>query len=299
MKPIIIFSILQFGLSASLFPQNAVENLLDSSKQWNILVSVWENSEISNSLLYENTIAKRLKGDTIINGKDYLILEESIIDSLFNTWISSGYYFRQENTNSKVYVYSDKIDGESLLYDFSLLTGDSLKTIYNSYVIDSIIYEFIANKNRLVQYFSKECIVYKTIEGIGTLEDFLSPLYWGITGQTSFSNLLCFYHNSTLLYNSEEYCFKHKDYSGTDNQIHDEGAFLYPNPTSTTVHLIIPDYYIGAYAHLISSSGREVTKIKLNYNNNSFGLEKYSCGSYFIQICKENMILNILKLTVL
>ena len=88
--------------------------LIESGKSWNVLTSTMADWFTST---YE------LNGDTIISGLNYKKLYER------NKFYISGKYLggiREETPGKRVYFCGSNEAGEGLLYDFSLLTGDTI-----------------------------------------------------------------------------------------------------------------------------------------------------------------------------
>ena len=100
-----------------LTPQESKPYLVTEGKQWAVCVT--------GTLLPPNqtTCTYRLQGDTIIEGKCYLI-EYETNDMHLNSWIPSGHYMREED--GKVYrKYGRK--KETILLDYNMQVGDTLR----------------------------------------------------------------------------------------------------------------------------------------------------------------------------
>ena len=91
--------------------------LVTEGKQWAICATAF--CPPPNQL----TITYRLQGDTIIEGKQYLIEHESN-DIHLSDWKPSGRYMREEN--GKVYEITDSDKRDELVFDFSMQVGDTL-----------------------------------------------------------------------------------------------------------------------------------------------------------------------------
>jgi len=88
--------------------------------------NLWQYSEIPGSY----TESKAIKDTLMLNGKTYTQINGALVNG----------YFRKEN--SKVYLYNLSSNDESLLYDFSLTTGDTLSiNIDGSDTVVTTVYE--------------------------------------------------------------------------------------------------------------------------------------------------------------
>ena len=100
-----------------LTPQEPKPYLVTEGKQWAICATAFCPPP------NQATITFRLQGDTIIEGKQYLIEHESY-DIHLNDWKPSGRYMREEN--GKVYEITDSDKRDKLVFDFSMQVGDTL-----------------------------------------------------------------------------------------------------------------------------------------------------------------------------
>ena len=100
-----------------LTPQESKPYLVTEGKQWAICATAFCPPP------NQATITFRLQGDTIIEGKQYLIEHESY-DIHLNDWKPSGRYMRE--VNGKVYEITDSDKRDELVFDFSMQVGDTL-----------------------------------------------------------------------------------------------------------------------------------------------------------------------------
>lgn len=100
-----------------LTPQEPKPYLVTEGKEWAICTTGAYPAPNSTTFTY------RLQGDTIIDGKCYLI-EYETNDMHLNSWRPSGHYMREEN--GKVYrKYGRK--KETILLDYNMQVGDTLR----------------------------------------------------------------------------------------------------------------------------------------------------------------------------
>ena len=183
------------------------------------------------------------EGDTSVNGIDYKITKFYPIISLIpipycppfaiDTTAGGVYWaFMREDTISKqVYVYDHWNNEEDLLYDFSLIVGDTLHSQYagqgSILVVDSVSTIMLLNGESRGIWYLNSGEYY--IEGIGGSQGLCFPLIEGI----GFWNIpLCITDKGEHLWGSE--CF---GLVGIGELIQEKQTLAYPNPftTSTTI----------------------------------------------------------------
>lgn len=150
-------------------------------------------------------------GDTIVNGKNYKILDGY-------HYISRSFLIREEAENEKVY-FTTTVPGyndEYLLYDFSLNAGDSID-IKNPispfpfhagyYRIDSIIPETLVDGNSYRHYYlsptpsnTVSTTPAEWIEGMGSLSMINAP--GGFPDYYGAGKVGCFFKNAELFYSA-------------------------------------------------------------------------------------------------
>lgn len=197
-----------------LTPQESKPYLVTEGKQWAVCATAF--CPPPNQL----TITYRLQGDTIIEGKQYLIEHESN-DIHLSDWKPSGRYMREEN--GKVYEITDSDKRDELVFDFSMQVGDTLYfdpgNVYDSGTClrvvcirdtvmpngDGIVRRCYDIEEGLcdngVYIFSDYCGL-SCIEGIGYTHRGLSEPLIATTGGNS--QLLYVKQDNTMLYQKEK-----------------------------------------------------------------------------------------------
>jgi len=147
-----------------------------------------------------------LSGDTVYNNQTYKVLDG------FH-YISKTFWLREEEAEKKVYMsYEMNFERkEVLLYDFSMLEGDTINIsnpiapfISNPgpFIVDSIEYIILDNgSSRKVMFLSSIAIVNENpvwIEGIGSLSLINAP--GGTPNINGAGKLSCFFKNGSLIY---------------------------------------------------------------------------------------------------
>ena len=249
--------------------------------------------------------------DTVINSIPYhklfscnstvLTREKSVCmgllreDSLKKVWFkpNSNYIFPNTNEN-----------GEYLLYDFSLNTGDTVHC-YDAYlqflgsdilVLDSTKYINFNNSFRKVFYFNRQHEIW--IEGIGKTKGIIYPS-GSIPINGEWSDLICFHQNNSLIYYNSDYdsCIPSFVIDGVPLLIN-SNVKVYPNPASNGI----------VYFENLDFETLELFDIKGNLINkeNITGLTifelKTSClppGIYSYQLKTKGLVPTMGKLVIL
>jgi nitrous oxide reductase len=130
--------------------------------------------------------------DTFFNSKVY----KKIIYNQANY-----YYVHEDTQNKKIYVYDSFFSKDTLWYDFSLQTGDTLNVGCTSLILVNKSIEYFAGSNRNKLEFSWDIgnpVVLTWYEGIGDIYGVFWPLCFTGSGY----RLLCYFENDTLLYHN-------------------------------------------------------------------------------------------------
>lgn len=150
-------------------------------------------------------------GDTIVNGKEYKILDGY-------HYISRTFLLREEVENKKVYLAlaTEANITEYLLYDFTLIEGDEIDMVNpispfpqnaGTFVLDSIRMRELADTNEYRHYYfspiptntvSSEKAVW--VEGLGSLSLINAPA--GHPDINDVGSLSCFFKNTELFYSN-------------------------------------------------------------------------------------------------
>jgi hypothetical protein len=174
----------------------------DTNAVWDIVL--YPDPEDPYPPMHENHFKYRLKGDTLINSITYQKLIRTYINTLcsIDTSTETYGYMRNDIESRKVYYRYNYQTEESLLYDFSLQIGDTLKgSVFENSdeftvsAIDSILINDNYHKRysiNLREFFMYEYL----IEGIGTTIGLIERVseFW------PFYKLRCFSENGQLGY---------------------------------------------------------------------------------------------------
>jgi len=189
--------------------------------------------------------------DTVINGFTY-----SILDGYH--YINRNFLLREDTIEKQVFFLATGIgkeDLEYLLYDFSLLPGDSM-LIYNPispfpdsagyFILDSIVPEVLIDGDTYKHFYLSAIDSAKSvtgraewIEGIGSLNLINTPgAYGDVNGAGALS---CFFNNQTLHYsNLDSIAGCIQVYPNLSSGAIQSDRFvvnMYPNPASNQVFI--------------------------------------------------------------
>lgn len=221
----------------------------------------------------------------MINEKTYYNLKENEHDS--STWENGEYYLRFDSVSQCYYSIIPNQE-EHLLYDFSVMTGDTVAVYSNhSYTtlivhdVDSVFVEPI-NRKRIRFENTDEY----WIEGIGSTAGLLNP-GWGLSTGIGYE-LLCYFENDIVKYHNENY----SDCDINTNKkliINDNKYVLYPNPTKDKLYIESPclKYKI----EIIDSKGKTIYS-KKNVCQNEICIKTgfMSNGTYIVRLINDSDI---------
>jgi len=206
--------------------------LVDTNKVWSTIYIIYNPTPGDSSFFSYFT---KFYSDTVVNGNTYKKIHRSN-DEFQQNWETRSSLIREDSLK-KVYLKYDGYD-EFLIYDFSLVEGDTVYLQYGYLIVSYTDSIFIngTNRKRIVfgDQYSYEC--YESwIEGIGSSCGILNsgnPCMMG--GKNDF---LCLYENDFLIYQNPIYnnCFLI-----TNNQnltINDINPSIYYNYIESTIHL--------------------------------------------------------------
>lgn len=180
--------------------------LLDSYNEWQV-TSCYDDGCLKD--MYYTA------GDTVVNGKEYKILDG------FH-FISRTFLLREELASKRVYLNLVQRSGdiEYLLYDFALNVGDSIDvknpvspfpTEAGFFKVDSIISRPLVDENEYRHFYlsptSSNTISSNTavwIEGVGSLSLINAP--GGDPNINGVGILTCFFKNGELFYSKRDDC---------------------------------------------------------------------------------------------
>jgi hypothetical protein len=226
----------------------------------------------------------KFEGDTIINSRLYKILYYSWADSLMRYWYIES-YLREDSMR----VYEFSYDEEVLLYDFSLLPGETISGFYP--YVESVDTISVNGKLRKRIFFEDDLDVW--IEGIGSVYRPFNPTP---EAYEAFS-LLCCKQNGNIIFQFPytntcfiDYLSGYKILEANPKEL----IKIEPNPFSDYTYVTI-NKNISAYnnkLYLINLSGQIIKEIDLNNNSILLSREDLKSGLYFIKLItnKRNII---------
>ncbi len=157
--------------------------------------------------LFYSTTTYVAQGDTIINSTSYTKFYQG---SPYNSTLSYLGAYRISNSTKEVFYIDSYYNTESLLYDFSLVPGDTIEIFgngYNSYNLvcldtSTLVINTIPHKQLLVySYLSNGVECYTTwVEGIGSMRmPIETDWFCASTFEIDFE-LNCFYYHDDQIY---------------------------------------------------------------------------------------------------
>lgn len=261
-----------------------------------------------------------ITGDTLINSNIYKKIYRSFVfeaNVYHNTPISppppppSGYVgaLRDNPVSNKTFFIFANTSDDSLLYDYNLGVGDTLRgfitlmfdTFHIKPLVSSIDSILINGQYRKRWNFdSINDIPLYIIEGIGTSNGLIEQIY---TSPMDFTNryLVCVKDDSNVLFVSNYYSSVGCNliYEGLDEINSDYSFNCYPNPFSSQMTLQTNNVFKKATLTVYNSFGQQVKQIK-NVSGQSFTLQRdnLSSGLYFLQLTQDNKILTTDKIVI-
>lgn len=225
-----------------------------------------------------------INGDTIINGITWLKLDGDASCAFTNP--ASLPLIRE--IDDKWVIYDINRDIESILYDFSLKTGDSYSIeIYGpnfpEIIIDSISTRLINGVERTVQHIDIIDFGSEIIEGIGST-DYLFPQ--GNICDPHTGPLRCFQNTTEFVdLDPDRACDVRYLRTNTDDIINELDINIYPNPTTTNSQVFVESEYQFDKIEVTNYIG----EIIQTYTTNTF-LEFNKSGLYYLRMWIDEQI---------
>ncbi|MDF2437525.1 MAG: hypothetical protein K0Q95_1901 [Bacteroidota bacterium] len=288
MKKILLFIML---LNMSVFAQtNSYHEFPDSQAVWNVSYQEWGMGSCGE---YSYTIGE----DTLINGLVYSKVIQTGHDfsmTFVNDWsphwecdhsiMYSNYSdyragIREDLAQKKVFIVDKYESQESLLYDFTLEAGDTIKG-YLSYgpmtvgLVDSVMINTTYRKRWHINAAIPNA--YEIIEGIGSSRGMLNAY----NDFEYYSNLDCFSENGSSLYPSNTgSCglLTSIDQITSPSEIFQ----VFPNPSSGIFKIKAE---LNASIKVCNILGEEILNVKLISDPALIDLSGYPDGVYFITL---------------
>ena len=263
------------------FSQNYY-SLIEENRSWNVLSveyvgpSFWDTTY--------STITYQFFGDTIIDAKTYSKLYESNQENPSDWNLCC---FMREDNDKNIWLKNNSGDDETLMYDFSAQTGDTVFVGNGEPVhlyIDSITETEINQTIRKKYWLScVELPSYKEtwIEGIGSNRGICWSGSANLVG--GWFRLLCTSDNGVLIYNNPNYetCYLITGVNGID----DVKIQVYPNPATGQIMIESNiDSKIESIT-LTNLNGKEI--MQFNPQKPQLNVVGISSGLYILKISFE------------
>ena len=243
----------------------------------------------------------KIKGDTIINNLKYVQLDQITINNGKDTFVCTNcplYIYRNDTIHKKVYHWLDYLQKDTLIFDFTLNVGDTIKNtdyaIYGTYIVSMIDSVLLADGYHRRWFFGRDIIsdtVGVWIEGIGN-----TSYFGGTPGQiagASESWLVCFSHNDTIIYNQPLY-YAYSNYiiadcdsiyiDATENINYANTINIYPNPASDNITISFNRYTQATNIRLYNLLGECVYTSNVSGSTYHLPVAHLPNGVYILQL---------------
>jgi len=289
--------------------------------------SLWKIHSISSPtcevLYWHNNVT--VMGDTTINGITYkkMIAGGYSVDSIYCMgqpsvtyyYFSNKQYFllRNDTLGKKVYGYFSGVD--ALVYDFSLLPGDTIKSALNSLPVNLIVDSVSSLLLGDGQYhkhiwFSPDNMGYTCwyvlpaalIEGVGSVYGLVESLSCFESG----SRLNCFSYSGNMVYTNANFSQPCVNTTSINETVGNKNISVFPNPFLKEISIAHSQQHKGLIENAIYSVknilGKCVFRTIQNNANAAFHTQQLdlsflSDGIYFLEIltAEEIAIAKIIK----
>lgn len=222
-KALIIFYFTSMSMMA--FSQDYIP-LIEDENSWNVLAAgiypFWDT-------VY-STESYKISGDTILNSVSYKKMYTSLEEITYN-W--NFYCYMREDTTGKVWLKMTANDEEFLMYDFSIIAGDTVQVGKDDPVdllvdsITTVTINGIDHQEYWFTCFNNEYYHEYWIEGIGSNQGIVWSGSAMIVG--GFFRLLCESKNEVLYYMNPFYSSCYVNTVGIDENV-SNSIEIYPVP---------------------------------------------------------------------
>lgn len=245
----------------------------------------------STSDLQVVTFYKYTSFDTVQHtflGKSYFRVDYT------DSFSTREFFLRPDTAAEKMYLYDSALSAEFLLYDFNVLTGDTIRNLYNqmwptpdSVTVDSVVSRNVNGVMRKHVYTkplgNASGLPKVWIEGVGSTYELMSP-----SGNNPFNGfeLICLNGNGQLLYGDSVNCA-----TATPNSVLNRNQIqwtLYPNPTFTNLFLVSNSTEKISLAFYNTSGQLVKTKHVQGVGAYQIDIANLSTGLYFVQLSTAN-----------
>ncbi|MEJ5265358.1 MAG: T9SS type A sorting domain-containing protein [Bacteroidales bacterium] len=285
------------------------------TKEWAPIGAKWYYN-IQNLSIYKQHgyIEYIVLKDTVILTLPAKLVLKKIVDYKGNEENENPLIVREEN--QRVYWFNPTSNSFSLIYDFSLKKGDTLRTSVEIYacdsvspiIVDSITYVTVGEITLKKQYLSYTIynsyyiggdytFTYEIIEKVGSEEDFLMLPSTLIGDNFAYTGLRCYIDNE-LTYHSHFWSTNFGNVScdtlinTTDVKATSSSEIkIFPNPVES--HFTIVSQQPLKYVEIYNSIGQKIISYPSHGQfYNTLNLTTRKSGVYFIKIFTNTAILN-------
>lgn len=256
--------------------------LIEDNKNWSVLHEIFSFPWEPTTYYTENY---KIDGNTLINSVPYKKLFNSN-DEIPAYWNLA--YLIREDENKKTRIRELANGDEFLMYDFSIIQGDSVQVGFEPIYlhVDSISSIEINGTTRMQYHLSyDESPDYEEtwIEGLGSDKGIIWCGTANFVGGWTY--LLCVHENNELIYINPEYnvCY----FVNTDISEDTRGSIqIFPNPAKNTISIFNPEKIMFESVSLFDISGQRV--IEFDPKSTCFDVSNLKPGIYFLKIINRN-----------
>ncbi|MHB8259903.1 MAG: T9SS type A sorting domain-containing protein [Bacteroidia bacterium] len=243
-----------------------------------------------------------ISGDTIISSKTYHKLTTPYVQVVPSTCASccalaTGYKgaVRQDTVAKKVFIVPPSNTSEQLLYDFTMLVGDTVKGFISSAtgttvsIVQSIDSVLVGSTYRK-RWNINTCYFIYLIEGVGSTYGLIEPSP-GCTVDFPSDSITCFKQNGLALYpNTATNCQLITSVNSIDknsNQI-----TIYPNPANGIINVKLGIMNETATIEIYNTIGECVHRQIVKSSNSQIDVSDLSEGVYNISLQSKEGTIN-------
>ncbi len=196
---------------------------------------------------------------------------------------SVGYiygYAREDTMTKRVYFYCSEMETEFLIYDFSLLVGDSISLPGYPFVCNSNSYSYskVSAINKYLLNSNEEVYEYRIdliniLESIGSLSGPFHPYSFGEEG----TELVCYKLNNFIKYGREIP-------NTIESFIFEVDFKIYPNPASNVLNITAEK--LDSY-EILDMTGKMVLSGTLIVGNNEINVNALQSAYYFVRMISK------------
>ncbi|MGD9494396.1 MAG: T9SS type A sorting domain-containing protein [Bacteroidales bacterium] len=242
-------------------------------------------------------------GDTVIGAYLYKKINEEVL------MVTSGsccqvpgtvgpVFIREDTVARKVYFRTALITSDSLLYDFTLNIGDTLKGFFGDYgmglwtvqSVDSVLVGDTYRKR--INFDTSETIFYfSIIEGVGSTTG-LTALYWGHFEMGT--SLQCFSVNGDIKYtyslNPDTIACGTLPVNLFESVLNDLTVYVFPNPAQDVISIKSGLEPFPLFVSIFSFQGKFILEKQVQPDECEIDIATLPPGIYFIEARGERVL---------